>query len=97
MTAENIRKFNQEYNNIADGMNNKELDARTRNMMSDELNGMAKAVALLGGRIIPCPCCGRPTLEIDGLTSCSDDLEALKVYNYLKAQKTADGSDKETT
>ena len=97
MTAENIRKFNQEYNNIADGMNNKELDAHTRNMMSDELNGMAKAVALLGGRVIPCPCCGRPTLEIDGLTSCSDDPEALRVYNYLKAQKTAHGLDKETT
>lgn len=95
MTAENIRRFNKEYNNIADASVNKELDAHTRTMMSDELNGMAKAVALLGGRIVPCPCCGKPTLEIDGLTSCSDNPEAQDLYDKLKEmnkkEETEDG------
>lgn len=95
MTAENIRKFNVEYNNVADGMNDEKLDGNTRRMLSDELNGMAKAVALLGGRIVPCPCCGKPTLEIDGLTACSDNPEAQNLYDKLKEmnkkEETEDG------
>lgn len=84
MTAENIRNFNRAYNTIADGMAEGKLDESTRKMMSDKLNGMAEAVALLGGRIIPCPCCGKPTLEIDGLTSCSDYPKLQNLYDYMK-------------
>lgn len=61
----------------------------------DASDDLQKAAALLGGRIAPCSCCGKPTLEIDGLTACSDNPEAQDLYDKLKEmnkkEETEDG------